>query len=258
MILLAGPCAMESEQTCFQVAEELVKLSDEFNLDYYYKTSFDKANRTSLSSFRGLGFEKGLEILAKVKQEFGVKIVTDIHEAWQAEPVAEVADILQIPAFLCRQTDLLVAAARTGKIVNVKKAQFLAPWDMQYVVKKLEDSGTRKIMLCERGSSFGYNTLVVDITSIPQMQEFGYPVIFDATHSVQKPGGLGGKSGGNRKMVPYLSKAAIAAGADGLFLEVHPDPENALSDGPNMLPLSAMRSFLSEISNLYSFVNAEN
>lgn len=254
MILLAGPCAMESKDICFQVADTMAEITEKYSVDYYFKTSFDKANRTSIDSFRGLGMEEGLRILSEVKKEYGFRIVTDIHEAWQAELVAEVADVIQIPAFLCRQTDLLVAAAKTGKIVNVKKAQFLAPWDMKNVVNKLEASGTNKIMLCERGSSFGYNYFVVDMTSIPTMKEFGYPVIFDATHSVQRPGGLGSTSGGNRKMVPYLAKAALAVGADGLFMEIHPDPEKALSDGPNMVALKDVDAFLRGALKIYTVV----
>lgn len=254
MILLAGPCAMESKDICFQVAETMAEIVQEYPVDYYFKTSFDKANRTSIDSFRGLGMEEGLRILSEVKKEYGFRIVTDIHEAWQADPVAEVADIIQIPAFLCRQTDLLVAAAKTGKIVNVKKAQFLAPWDMKNVVNKLEASGTKKIMLCERGSSFGYNYFVVDMTSIPTMKEFGYPVLFDATHSVQRPGGLGSASGGNRTMVPYLAKAALAAGADGLFMEIHPDPDKALSDGPNMIALNDVDAFIGSVLKVYEAI----
>ena len=254
MILLAGPCAMESKDICFQVADTMAEIVEKYPVDYYFKTSFDKANRTSIDSFRGLGMEEGLRILSEVKKEYGFRIVTDIHEAWQADPVAEVADIIQIPAFLCRQTDLLVAAAKTGKIVNVKKAQFLAPWDMKNVVNKLEASGTKKIMLCERGSSFGYNYFVVDMTSIPTMKKFGYPVIFDATHSVQRPGGLGSASGGNREMVPYLAKAALAAGADGLFMEIHPDPEKALSDGPNMIALKDVGAFIGNGLKVYEAV----
>jgi 2-dehydro-3-deoxyphosphooctonate aldolase (KDO 8-P synthase) len=223
-------------------------------LDFYFKASFDKANRTSINSYRGLGFEKGLEVLKKVKEDLNLKIVTDIHEPFQAQPVSEVADIIQIPAFLCRQTDLLVAAARTGKIINVKKAQFLAPWDMRHVVNKIEESGNKNIMLCERGSTFGHNNLIVDMTSIIEMKKMGYPVIFDATHSVQKPGGLGDATGGNREYVEYLAKAAIAVGADGLFLEVHPDPDNAKSDGPNMLKLSNFRSVLEKIIKVYKSV----
>lgn len=254
MILLAGPCAMESKDICFQVADTMAEIVQKYPVDYYFKTSFDKANRTSIDSFRGLGMEEGLQILSEVKKDYGFRIVTDIHEAWQAEPVAEVADIIQIPAFLCRQTDLLVAAAKTGKIVNVKKAQFLAPWDMKNVVNKLEASGTKKIMLCERGSSFGYNYFVVDMTSIPTMKEFGYPVIFDATHSVQRPGGLGSASGGNKEMVPYLAKAALAAGADGLFMEIHPDPEKALSDGPNMIALKNVDAFFNDVLRVYNAI----
>lgn len=253
-ILIAGPCSMESRDICFQAAETMREIVDKYRLSFYFKTSFDKANRTSISSYRGLGMEKGLEVLQEVKETFGFKVVTDIHEPWQAEPVANVADIIQIPAFLCRQTDLLIAAAKTGKLVNVKKAQFLAPWDMKNVVKKLEDSGAKDIMLCERGSSFGYNTFVVDMTSIPQMQSFGYPVIFDATHSVQKPGGMGTASGGNREMVPYLAKAALAAGADGLFMEIHPDPDNALCDGPNMIALKDMDAFIADALRVYEAV----
>lgn len=254
MILLAGPCAMESKDICFQVADTMAEIVQKYPVDYYFKTSFDKANRTSIDSFRGLGMEEGLQILSEVKKDYGFRIVTDIHEAWQAEPVSEVADIIQIPAFLCRQTDLLVAAAKTGKIVNVKKAQFLAPWDMKNVVNKLEASGTKKIMLCERGSSFGYNYFVVDMTSIPTMKEFGYPVIFDATHSVQRPGGLGSASGGNKEMVPYLAKAALAAGADGLFMEIHPDPEKALSDGPNMIALKNVDAFFNDVLRVYNAI----
>ena len=247
MPLLAGPCSMESRDICFQAAEVMVTIAEKYNLDYYYKTSFDKANRTSLSSWRGLGMEQGLEILAEVKREFGCKIVTDIHVPDQAAPTAEVADMLQIPAFLSRQTDLLVAAAKTGRAVNVKKAQFSAPWDMKHVVGKLGGAGCKEIFLCERGSSFGYNNLVVDMRSIPRMQSLGYPVIFDATHSVQKPSAGDGVSGGERNMVRTLALAASAAGADGFFFECHPNPDKALCDGPNMLPLSDMDSMIDEI-----------
>jgi 2-dehydro-3-deoxyphosphooctonate aldolase (KDO 8-P synthase) len=252
--LIAGPCAIESEELTLMIARELKNITDDLGLDFYFKASFDKANRTSINSYRGLGFEKGLEVLKKVKEDLNLKIVTDIHEPFQAQPVSEVADIIQIPAFLCRQTDLLVAAARTGKIINVKKAQFLAPWDMRHVVNKIEESGNKNIMLCERGSTFGHNNLIVDMTSIIEMKKMGYPVIFDATHSVQKPGGLGDATGGNREYVEYLAKAAIAVGADGLFLEVHPDPDNAKSDGPNMLKLSDFRSVLEKIIKVYKSV----
>lgn len=254
MLLLAGPCAMESPDVCFEVAGVMKELCGRYPIDYVFKTSFDKANRTSIASYRGLGMEKGLQILQDVKSRYGFKIVTDIHEAWQAKPVAEVADIIQIPAFLCRQTDLLVAAAKTRKVVNVKKAQFLAPWDMRNVVDKLEASGAESIILCERGTSFGYNNFVVDMTAIPQMQTFGYPVIFDATHSVQKPGGLGSSSGGARDMVPYLAKAALAVGADGLFMEIHPNPTEALCDGSNMVALGDMASFLDGLIRIYQAI----
>lgn len=253
--LIAGPCAMESEEICMQTATEIKRITDKLGIPYVYKTSFDKANRTSISSYRGLGMEEGLRILQKVKDEVGVKVTTDIHESWQAEPVAKVVDILQIPAFLCRQTDLLVAAAKTGKTVNVKKAQFLAPWDMKNVVGKLEDSGCKDIMLCERGTTFGYNNFVVDMTSLIEMKSFGYPVVFDATHSVQKPGGKGTSSDGNREFVEYLAKAAIAVGVDALFMEVHPDPDNAKCDGPNMVKLSDLEGLLTKLVDIYNAIN---
>ena len=253
--LIAGPCAMESEEICMQTATEIKRITDKLGIPYVYKTSFDKANRTSISSYRGLGMEEGLRILQKVKDEVGVKVTTDIHESWQAEPVAKVVDILQIPAFLCRQTDLLVAAAKTGKTVNVKKAQFLAPWDMKNVVGKLEDSGCKDIMVCERGTTFGYNNFVVDMTSLVEMKSFGYPVVFDATHSVQKPGGKGTSSDGNREFVEYLAKAAIAVGVDALFMEVHPDPDNAKCDGPNMVNLSYLEGLLTKLVDIYNAIN---
>ncbi len=253
--LIAGPCAMESEEICMQTATEIKRITDKLGIPYVYKTSFDKANRTSISSYRGLGMEEGLRILQKVKDEVGVKVTTDIHESWQAEPVAKVVDILQIPAFLCRQTDLLVAAAKTGKTVNVKKAQFLAPWDMKNVVGKLEDSGCKDIMVCERGTTFGYNNFVVDMTSLVEMKSFGYPVVFDATHSVQKPGGKGTSSDGNREFVEYLAKAAIAVGVDALFMEVHPDPDNAKCDGPNMVKLSDLEGLLTKLVDIYNAIN---
>lgn len=253
--LIAGPCAMESEEICMQTATEIKRITDKLGIPYVYKTSFDKANRTSISSYRGLGMEEGLRILQKVKDEVGVKVTTDIHESWQAEPVAKVVDIIQIPAFLCRQTDLLVAAAKTGKTVNVKKAQFLAPWDMKNVVGKLEDSGCKDIMVCERGTTFGYNNFVVDMTSLVEMKSFGYPVVFDATHSVQKPGGKGTSSDGNREFVEYLAKAAIAVGVDALFMEVHPDPDNAKCDGPNMVKLSDLEGLLTKLVDIYNAIN---
>lgn len=254
LIVIAGPCVIESEENVMEIAEIMKSISANLNINYFFKASFDKANRTSISSYRGPGIEKGLDILHSVKEKYGFKIVTDVHEPWQAQPAAEVCDVLQIPAFLCRQTDLLIAAARTKKTINVKKAQFLAPWDMKNVVKKIEDSGNRNIWLCERGTSFGYNTLVVDMTSIGEMKKIGYPVIFDATHSVQKPGGQGESTGGNRENVEPLAKAAIAAGADGVFFEIHPNPDRALSDGPNMVKLDEFESMLKRIIKIYEAV----
>lgn len=247
MIVIAGPCVIESEENAIFIAEEMKKIAERLGIDYYFKASFDKANRTSIESYRGPGIEEGIRILKNIKKRCEVKITTDIHEAWQAEKVAEVADIIQIPAFLCRQTDLLVEAGKTGKMVNVKKAQFLAPWDMKNVVQKLEVSGNKNIMICERGSSFGYNNLVVDMTGIVELKKLGYPVVMDATHSVQKPGGNGNATGGNREYVEPLAKAAIAAGADALFFEVHPNPDNALSDGPNMVKLCEFEEMLGRI-----------
>ncbi len=252
--LIAGPCVIESEAMVLSIAGEMKEITDKLNIPYTFKASFDKANRTSLHGFRGPGFEEGLRILQTVKDAFGLPVCTDIHEPWQAEQAAQVADILQIPAFLCRQTDLLVAAARTGKWVNIKKAQFLAPWDMKHCLDKVRQSGNDKVMLCERGTSFGYNTLVVDMTGLRVMKDMGVPVIFDATHAVQKPGGNGASSGGNREYVEYLAKAAIAVGVDGLFLETHPDPENARSDGPNMVPLDRMEALLTKLQKVYNAV----
>ncbi len=253
-VIIAGPCVIENEEITIQIAKELKKISSELDIDFYFKTSFDKANRTSIDSFRGPGLEQGLKILRKIKDGYQLRIVTDIHEPYQAQPVAEVADIIQIPAFLCRQTDLLVAAARTGKIIHVKKAQFLAPWDMRNVVNKIEQSGNRNIMLCERGTSFGYNRLVVDMTSIVEMKKTGYPVIFDGTHSVQKPGGNGTSTSGNREYVPYLCRAAVAAGADGLFLETHINPAEALSDGSNMIPVNEVKKLIEQCLKIKEIV----
>lgn len=254
-LLIAGPCVIETEETVMQIAETVKGISERLNLDFYFKASFDKANRTSIDSYRGPGIEEGLQMLKKVKDTYGLKLATDIHEPWQAEMVAEVCDLIQIPAFLCRQTDLLIAAAKTGKLINVKKAQFLAPWDMANVVRKLEESGNHNIMLCERGTSFGYNTLVVDMTGIVEMKKFGYPVVMDATHSVQKPGGKGNATGGNRENVEPLAKAAIAAGADALFFEVHPNPDKALSDGPNMVKLDEFEEMLKRVIKVYDAVH---
>ena len=235
--LIAGPCAIESEDILLRVGEKLKGIAEKFpDLRVVFKSSFDKANRSSINSFRGHGIEFGLRALRKVKEEFGLELTTDIHESWQAEPVADVVDIIQIPAFLCRQTDLLLAAARTGKPVNVKKGQFMAPWDMKNVVEKLKFGGATDIYLTERGASFGYNNLVVDFRSLPIMSQFA-KVIFDATHSVQLPGGMGNRSGGQREFAFPLARAAVAVGCDGIFMETHPNPEEALSDGPNQIPL---------------------
>lgn len=255
--LYAGPCVIESEEQVLEIADRIKEITKKLGINYVFKASFDKANRTSINSFRGPGLEEGLKILKKVKDTYQLPVITDIHEAWQAEPVAEVVDVLQIPAFLCRQTDLLIAAAKTGKKVNVKKAQFLAPWDMKNVVTKLEEAGCHDIMLCERGTSFGYNNLVVDMTGLIEMKSFGYPIVFDATHSVQKPGGKGNATGGNREYVEYLAKAAITCGADHLFMEVHPDPDNAKSDGPNMVKLDELEGILSRIIKVYNAVHGD-
>lgn len=242
--LIAGPCAIESEEMTMAVASYLKDICKELNINLIFKSSFDKANRSSADSPRGIGMEKGLEILQKVKDELDLPIVTDVHECWQCEPVAKVADLLQIPAFLSRQTDLLLAAAHTGKVVNVKKGQFMAPWDMKNVVDKITATGNQNLLLCERGSSFGYNNLVVDMTGLVEMRQLGYPVVFDATHAVQKPGGQGTSTGGNREMVPYLMRAALAVGVDAIFAEVHPNPDYAFSDGPNQIHLDKIREIL--------------
>ena len=256
MILIAGPCVIESEEIMMEIAAYLKRtITNYTDLEFYFKASFDKANRTSIDSFRGPGIDEGLRILNKVREIFDLKICTDIHEPWQAETVARISDMIQIPAFLCRQTDLLTAAAKTGKTINIKKAQFLAPWDMKNVVTKLEESGNKNILLCERGTAFGYNTLVVDMAGIGEMKKLGYPVVFDATHSVQKPGGKGNATGGNREYVEPLAKAAIAAGADALFFEVHPDPDHALSDGPNMVRLEDFEEMIKRILKVYEAVH---
>ena len=254
LTILAGPCAIESIDVMRETAEGLKKICEKLDINYVFKSSYDKANRSSINSYRGLGMEKGLEMLAQIKNEFELPIVTDIHTPDQAEIAAEVADILQIPAFLCRQTDLLVAAAKTGKIVNIKKGQFLAPQQMKSLVKKVEDSGNRQIMLTDRGVSFGYNNLVSDFRSIPIMKEFGYPVVFDATHSVQMPGSNGDSTGGDRRFVPVLANCAMAAGADVLFFEVHPDPDNALCDGPNMLYLKDAENVFAKCKEIFEII----
>ena len=256
MFLIAGPCAIESRDIVMYTAETLKQICERLGITLYFKSSYDKANRTSMSE-RGVGMEKGLEILQEVKSTFGLPILTDVHESWQCAPVAEVADVLQIPAFLSRQTDLLVAAAKTGKVVNVKKGQFMAPWDMRGAIAKIEANhplasspnnliASKSIWLTERGSSFGYGNLIVDMTSLVKMREYGYPVVFDATHSVQQPSSQAGVTGGNREMVPHLIRAAVAVGIDGLFLEVHPQPEKAISDAANQVRLSDVETILKQ------------
>ena len=245
--LIAGPCQLESEEHAINVAKKLKEITEELKIGLIYKTSFDKANRTSIKSKRGVGLEKSLPVFDKIRKSLNIPVLTDIHTIDQCQIVSKHVDILQIPAFLCRQTDLLVAAAKTGKIINVKKGQFLAPWDMVNVTKKIEESGNNNILVTERGASFGYNTLVSDMRSIPIMAKNCYPVVFDATHSVQQPGGMGDKSGGQREFVEYLARAAIAVGVAAVFMETHPDPDNAPSDGPNMIPLSKMSNLLKQL-----------
>ena len=256
MVIMAGPCVIEEDiSIIFKTAEKLKEIAVKLELPYIFKASYDKANRTSIESYRGVGIEKGLEILAQVKKEFNLPIVTDIHHPEEAKVAAEVADVLQIPAFLCRQTDILVAAAKTGKIVNIKKGQFLAPQQMANSAKKVIDSGNDKVVLIERGASFGYGNLVSDMRAIPIMQDLGYPVIFDATHSVQLPGSGGTHTSGQREFVETLSRSAIAAGANGLFLEIHPDPDNAPCDGPNMIALNKAYDLLSICKEIFEIVN---
>jgi 2-dehydro-3-deoxyphosphooctonate aldolase (KDO 8-P synthase) len=245
--LIAGPCVIESEELVLDTAYKIAEIAQHVGFPFIFKSSYDKANRSSIQSFRGLGVEKGLAILQKVKEKVQVPILTDVHSVDEAIQAGKIVDVLQIPAFLCRQTDLLIAAAKTGRMVNVKKGQFLSPWDMKNVVNKLEESGTNKIVLTERGASFGYNNLVVDMRSLPVMRGLGYPVVFDATHSVQLPGGGGTKSSGQREFIAPLARAAGAAGCDGFFMEVHPDPELALSDGPNMVPLNKLKGLLEQL-----------
>ncbi len=247
LTLIAGPCVIENRDLVFEVAEAVNAICKKLGVQYIFKASFDKANRTSASTFRGPGVTAGLAVLQEVKDKLGLPVLTDIHESSHVEQVAEVVDVLQIPAFLCRQTDLLMAAAATGKAINVKKGQFLSPQEMSQVAQKLRTAGVENLMLTERGNSFGYNTLVVDFRSLPQLQSFGCPVIFDATHSVQQPGGQGGTSGGQREYVAPLARAAVAVGVDGLFMEIHPNPDKALSDGPNMLPLHRLEPLLKQL-----------
>lgn len=254
LFLLAGPCVIEDPERTLMIGRRTKEICDRLGIPYIFKASFDKANRSSYSSFRGPGLEEGLKILAHIKKELQVPVVSDIHSVEQIEPAAEVLDVLQIPAFLCRQTDLVYGAAKTGKCVNVKKGQFMAPKDMINVLKKMEEAGNENLMLTERGASFGYNNLVVDMRSFPIMRDFGYPVIFDATHSVQLPGGAGTKSSGQREFVPFLSRAAVGAGVDGLFMEVHDNPEEALSDGPNMVCLDDLEAILRDLKAIDTIV----
>ena len=257
--LIAGPCQLESEQHAISVAKTLKEITEVLQIGFIYKTSFDKANRTSLKGKRGAGLKDSLPIFDKIRKNLNIPVLTDIHTIEQCEIVSKHVDILQIPAFLCRQTDLLIAAAKTKKIINVKKGQFLAPWDMVNVTNKIKESGNDNILVTERGASFGYNTLVSDMRSIPIMSKNGYPVVFDATHSVQQPGGMGDKSGGQREFVEYLARAAVAVGVAAVFIETHPDPDNAPSDGPNMVPLSKMKKLLKQLVDIDKLVkNAEN
>ena len=255
--LIAGPCQLESEKHALKMAESIKKICDKIGINLIYKTSFDKANRTSLKSKRGLGLIKSIKIFKKIKDNFEIPVLTDVHDINQCNIVAEAVDVIQIPAFLCRQTDLLVAAAKTKKIVNVKKGQFMAPWDMINVVKKISDSGNNKIILTERGASFGYNTLISDMRSLPIMAKYGYPIVFDATHSVQQPGGYGNKSGGQREFIEYLSRAAVAVGVSALFIETHNDPDNAPSDGPNMLPIKKLENLLKKVVDIDNLIKSK-
>ena len=258
-ILIAGPCQLENEKHALEVANELKKITEKLGVGLIYKTSFDKANRTSLKGKRGAGLQNSLPVFDKIRKEVGIPVLTDVHTADQCEIVSKHVDVLQIPAFLCRQTDLLIAAAKTGKVINVKKGQFLAPWDMVNVTKKIEESGNKNILVTERGASFGYNTLVSDMRSLPIMAKNGYPVVFDATHSVQQPGGMGDKSGGQREFVEYLSRAAVAVGVAAVFIETHPDPDNAPSDGPNMVPLDKMSYLLKQLVEIDNLIkNVKN
>ncbi len=258
IVIIAGPCQLETEQHAMDMAGKIKEITSKFNIGCIYKTSFDKANRTSLKGKRGAGLESSLPVFDKIKKELNIPVLTDIHNEKQCSIVSNHVDVLQIPAFLCRQTDLLVAAAKTNKIVNVKKGQFLAPWDMVNVTKKISESGNENILVTERGASFGYNTLVSDMRSIPIMANNGYPVVFDATHSVQQPGGLGEKSGGQREFVEYLARAAAAVGVAAIFIETHQDPDNAPSDGPNMVPLNQLENLIKQIADIDNLIKKNN
>ena len=257
LLLIGGPCVLESAAIAREIAAGLKEITTRLNIPFVFKASFDKANRTSLDSFRGPGLKDGLAMLAAIREEFSIPVISDIHETSQVAPAAEALDILQIPAFLCRQTDLLVAAAQTGKPVSIKKGQFLSPWDMEHVVAKAKALGNRRIMLTERGASFGYNNLVVDMRCLPVLRSLGCPVIYDATHSVQLPGGAGGSSGGQREFIPPLTRAAVAAGVDGLFMEVHPDPDKALCDGPNSMPLDQVELLLTTLLQIHDITASQ-
>ena len=254
LTLIAGPCQLESEQHAIEMVRKIKKITSKLKINFIYKTSFDKANRTSLKSKRGIGLEKSLKIFQKIKKKFNVPILTDVHTVEQCKIISNFVDIIQIPAFLCRQTDLLIAAAKTNKIINIKKGQFLAPWDMINVTKKISDNGNKNILVTERGASFGYNTLISDMRSLVIMSKNGYPVVFDATHSVQEPGGKGDKSGGQREFIEHLSRAAVAVGVAALFIETHQDPDNAPSDGPNMLPINKLEALLKKILQIDKIV----
>jgi 2-dehydro-3-deoxyphosphooctonate aldolase (KDO 8-P synthase) len=255
LTFILGPCVVENERHALFMATEINNICKSVGVEFVYKSSFDKANRSSIESFRGGGMEFGLEVLAKVKEEIGVPVITDVHETWQVEKVAEVADMIQIPAFLCRQTDLLVECARTGKAVNVKKGQFLSPWDAKNIVEKLQQAGSEKILLTERGTSFGYNNLVVDLRSFPVMRSFGVPVVFDVTHSLQLPGGLGKATGGQAEYIEHFARAGVACGVDAVFMEVHDNPSVAPSDGPNQLPLARLEKLLTKLKAIHELIN---
>jgi 2-dehydro-3-deoxyphosphooctonate aldolase (KDO 8-P synthase) len=254
LAIIAGPCVIETPETTYEIAATLKRLTDQLGLPLIFKASFDKANRTSIDAYRGPGLEKGLQILARIKAELGIPLLSDVHDIRQVERAAQVLDVLQIPAFLCRQTDFILEVAHTGKVVNIKKGQFLAPWDVANIVEKIASTGNRRILLTERGAMFGYNNLVVDMRSIPIMRATGYPVVFDATHSVQLPGGAGKSSGGQRQYAPVLARAAAAAGADAIFMEVHPDPDRALCDGPNSLPTADLEPLLAQLKAIHQIV----
>jgi 2-dehydro-3-deoxyphosphooctonate aldolase (KDO 8-P synthase) len=258
LFVIAGPCALESRGHAVEMASALKEIAARVGIGLVYKTSFDKANRTSAKGVRGLGLDAALQVFADIREKFGLPVLTDVHEPWQCERVAEVVDVLQIPAFLCRQTDLILAAAKTGRVVNIKKGQFLAPWDMEHVVQKARDAGNDDVLVTERGTSFGYNTLVSDMRALPTLASDGTPVIFDATHSVQQPGGQGGSSGGQREFVPVLARAAVAVGVAGVFIETHQDPDHAPSDGPNMVPLHQFEALMKRLVQIDALIKAQS